>query len=321
MAKIYGKNINLKKKQNKTASTGVKSLNLKGRLGFNTIFNGSFKSKAITPPLSCIRDSATTFQLIPQDSRNFKSNQYANPFFNYLMDNSISRLKTPLSYGTVVSFDIVPTGVDNLIRMGDTFYLYHPYSFEKLQLTCDADLSATATSFKITSTSISRGLHRFPAGSFLVLDNKLSMQRLSSCLNYKKFTLSNAEYITLNSSPYTLLAAQTGFLHIPMDCTIQYIRSADEGTRYDLLIGHNTSTTIGDYWSSIGSFAYRERNNLLYQMNCATYGASGSYSTGYPLKQSGDDGTGDALKLYATSNPTSSSHIVVHLWYKSIYVL
>tara|TARA_R100000458_G_scaffold59929_1_gene72824 strand:- start:2482 stop:3447 length:966 start_codon:yes stop_codon:yes gene_type:complete len=321
VAKIYGKNINLKKQHKKNAPTGIKSLNLKGRLGFNRILNGSLKSRGQFTPPAYVVDSSTTFSNVPQTSRNFKSDRYSNPFYNYLMDNSISRLTTPLIYGTVLSFDIVPTGVDNLIRKGDTFYLYHPYSFEKLKLTSDVDMTGTTSSFKITSTTISRGLHRFPAGSFLVLDNRLAMQRLSGCLNYKKFELTNAEYTSLNSSPYTLLAAETGFLHIPTDCCIQYIRSADEMSRYSLYIGHDTSTSIGDYWGSIGSFAYRERNNLLYQMNCSTYSASGVYSTGYPLKQSGDDGTGDALKLYTSINPTSSSHIVVHLWYKSLYVL
>ena len=90
-------------------------------------------------------------------------------------------------------------------------------------------------------------------------------------------------------------------------------------TRGDLFIGHNSpSSTIGNYWGGIIDFAYRERNDLLYQMGASTYNSL-AYSTGYPLKSSGDDGTGSALTLYTSSSFTSvSSTITVLLYYKTI---
>ena len=108
---------------------------------------------------------------------------------------------------------------------------------------------------------------------------------------------------------------------MPISCYIQYIHGADEMTRGSLYIGHNaSSTSIGNYWGSIKDFVYRSRDSKLYQLGASTYGAGTSVDfVNTSLKSSSNDGRASALKLYTSANFTSSSsYIIVHLWYNII---
>jgi len=252
----------------------------------------------------------------------YKSNSDA--FGIWLRKNAITTLSGNISTtGSITQIDIRPVsnfgGGDYLLRKGDTFYIYDQFSYKNKQLTADADLLHGDVRITITSTSFIKGTDMFRDGAFIIFDNKTLVERVSNSILYKKYTLTNAEYKALRTSPYTLLAAETNKIHLPISCYIQYKHGADEMTRGSLYIGHNSpSTTLGNYWGGIVDFVYRERNDLLYQIGASTY-ASPGFSTGYPLKSDGDDGTGSALTLYTSSSFTSpTSYIILHLYYKTI---
>lgn len=266
-------------------------------------------------------DNTFTASETRTEPRNY-TEDLANPFYNYLMKNSVTRISTTLKSATTgtTTLSVIAPGSDYMIRAKDTFYLYNRKTFNSMQLTATEDLMSSQTSITIGSTNFKRSDY-YPAGSFIVADNRVLMQRAANAIEYKYFRLSNAAYKLLLTSPYTLLAADPGYLHMPISCYINYVHGADELTNTDLYIGHNSgSTTAGDYWGSLGSAFYRDRNSLLFQIGASTYGAGveADYND-IPQKSSGDNGTGDALTLYTAHNFVSaSSYIELHLYYKSI---
>ena len=254
MYKKYGKHINtnklqkgnpLKGKPSNQASGLPMRLTKKIKQLTNDIINPKRYSTYLLP--SFPTDGSTTSDLRTEPRDNNKD--VSNPFYNYLMKNCITRISTTLKSATVgtASISILAPGVDYLLRSGDTFYLYNRKTFKSMQLTCKVDLMSTDTSITITSTNFKRSDY-YMAGSFIIANNQTITQRASNAPEFKRFDLTNAEYKALQSSPFTLLAAQVGKLHIPLNATIIYNYGANELTRSDLFIGYNSlSTTIGTY--------------------------------------------------------------------------
>ena len=329
MYKKFGKHINtnklqkgnpLKGKPSNQASGLPMRLTKKIKQLTNDIISTKRYSTYLLP--SFPTDGSTTSNLIREPRDNNKD--LSNPFYNYLMKNCITRISTTLKSATTgtTSISILAPGVDYLLRKGDTFYLYNRKSFKSMELTADADLMSTDTSITITSTNFKRSDY-YMAGSFIIANNQTTIERVSNAPEFKRFNLTNAEYKALQSSPYTLLAAETGKLHIPINCTILYNHGADEMTMSDIYIGHNaTSSTIGEYWASIADAFYRDRNSQLYQLSPGIYGAgSSSDHANIPLKSNRNNAVGLALKLYGATNFTSaSSTITVLLYYKTIVI-
>ena len=324
--KKYGKNINTDKLQkskplNGNPSNQISSMPLPLSNKIKDIDNSIIDPK---------RYSTFTSTSYPTDGTALSPNQrtprdypkdLANPLYNYFFKNSITRLSLTLKSVTTgtTSINIVAGVEDFSIRKGDEFYIYNNKNFKSIKLTADADLFHSDTTITITATNFKRSDY-YPAGSFILPNNKKSIQSISNGIEYKKYTLTNAQYKTLYSSPYTLLAAEAGSIHLPISCYIQYIHGGDEMVRSNLYIGHNVSTLIGKYWASILNFAYRNRDSMLFQMGASTYGAGlGSDNAKIPLKINNSDGTNIALKLHSSLNFTSTgSYIKVHLYYKTI---
>ena len=322
MPKPYGKNINMHKKANKRPSNSKKSpreFNFISKTNNTTIKNDLYyRPYKFQVPRG---EGETSTQFATKNNRN---PAYNNPFYLWLLDNAIAQIKQQIKPGAATSIDIanpdLKLGADYLLRKGDYFWIYNRKNYYSMRLQCDGDVLDTATSISIVSTTF-KIENKLPAGSLIVPDFQIMTERVSNTPLLKRFNLTNTEYKNLRTSPYTLLPAETGKIHIPINCTILYNHGADEMTRGSLYIGHNSpSSTLGNYWGGITDFAYRERNDLLYQMGASTY-ASPGYSIGYPLKSDGDDGTGSALTLYTSSNFTSaSSTITVLLYYKTIVI-
>jgi len=327
MARQYGKRINLHKEQNKPTSSQVSKINLKSlksllRNNNRSIKQGRYGRAGIANTFR-ISGTSSTDKFLWNDGGKSLSDMpsLSNPFYNYLQTACIGRLKIPQCSNTTgtTSLSITSAKLDNLIKKGDKFYLCNPSKFYFKELTCDADLLASDNSITITSTNFTTS-DWFPAGSLLVADNQKAMQTTANAIEYKKFTLTNAQYKTLQSSIYTLLPPSAGKIHLPISCYIQYIHGGDEMTTADLYIGHNRSTIVGDYWGSIDRAFWRIRDNQLLQLGASTYGAGASGNfVAIPIKCRSTDGTGKALELYTTSNFTSAgSYIKVHLYYKTI---
>lgn len=328
MAKKYGKNINFLKKQTPQPSTQVSGVPLQSLIGLSNLSKAvTLKGKGVQKGTPTMPRGGNWFEGSSSTNgafltkRDYFDNQKSSPFYNYLIENCIARTKTPIYDGTLASLNIIPTGVDNLLKKGDTFYIFNTNTFRSTQLTADDDLTSTATLVRFSSTVFTKADY-YPSGSYIIADNKKQIKKVSEGLVYKKFTLTNAEYTALNTTPYTLLTGLTNYIHMPVSCYIQLIHGADEMTTADLYIGHTSgSTTVKDYWASLDRAFYRERNNVLIQLGASTYGAGSS--TGYqsiPTKSKDDDARGDSLYLYSTSDFTSASNIIVlHLWYQTIY--
>ena len=331
MAKPYGKSINFLKKLTPRPSTQVSGTPWKSIKGVTSLFKAvTLKGRGNRHGIPSmprggqwLLDSSghTTAGKTVTVQDYYNNTNLNNPFYNYLIENSIARTTSTIIGGTTLtSIKVIATGVDNLLKRGDTFYLYNTSTFRCMKLTALNDLTATGTSITIASTTFKMS-QMFSTGSYIIADNKQQIKRVSEGLQYKKYTLTNAEYKALNSTPYTLLDGTTDYINMPISCYIQYIHGADEMTRGSLYIGHNASSVlIGDYWGSVGDLAYRARNNQLYQIGASTYSAEPtSRYKNTPLKSNSNDGRASALKLYTSANFTSaSSYIIVHLWYNII---
>ena len=316
----YGKRINTQKKYKNPPSTQVSGMDIKSLHTLKRLAGVKFKNKknlGVQPNFlgdGTYKNPALTATYGPSLS---------NPFYNYLLSNCITRTKSYInSSGASIGFDIIATGRDFMLRKGDSFYIYDPYTFFSKKLTCDVDLLGTATNLRFTSTTFNKGKDKFSSGSFILADNKEIVERANNSLQYKKIELSNADYKNMGLAPQVLLSGESNRIHLPVSCYIQYIHSGDdEMTVANLYIGHTSgSTTVGNYWGSIKSAFYRARNSLLFQIGGSTYaaGTSANYAT-TPMKSSGDDASGDDLLMYTSTNFTSaSSTINVHLWYKTI---
>ena len=329
MAKKYGKNINFLKKQTPQPSTQVSGVPLQSLSGLSNLSKAvTLKGKGVRKGTPTMPRGGNWFEGSSSTNgafltkRDYFDNQKSSPFYNYLIENCIASTKTPIYDGTLTSLNIIPTGVDSLLKKGDTFYIFNTNTFRSTQLTADDDVNSTSTLLRFSSTVFTKADY-YPSGSYIIADNKQQIKKVSEGLLYKKFTLTNAEYTALNTTPYTLLAGVTNYIHMPFSCYIQLIHGADEMTQADLYIGHDSSsTTAGDYWASMDSTNfYRQRNNMLYQVGASSYGAGASTDfSKITSKSRSDDARGDALTLWTTADWTSASNILIlHLWYQTIY--
>ena len=320
MAK-YGKKIDTQKKFKKLPSIQSGGMNFQSISAIKQIGSPTFHNNKISQKMPVFIGESSTNRAPIIDSLSYNS-AMSNPFYNYLIENAITRTTSPLySTGAVAAFTVMATGLENLLKKGDRFFIYHPITFKNKSLIIDEDLDATTTNLRITSTTFERGRDRYPSGSFILPDYKSMTQRVSQGILYKKFTLSNAEYTSLNSSPYTLLAAVANYVHMPISCYVQYVHGADEMTSADLFIGNSSSTSIANYWGSIDRAFYRNTTDQLNQIGASTYGAGASTDfSKTPTKVRTGNAKGDALYLYTSADFTSaSSYIIVNLWYQSLY--
>tara|TARA_R100000655_G_scaffold31221_1_gene62671 strand:- start:8490 stop:9461 length:972 start_codon:yes stop_codon:yes gene_type:complete len=323
MAKRYGKNIDMHKLVNKRPSNNLISPRLRNfieKVNTTTQKNNKFYEPHRKQLPTGEGETSTHFA-----TDNNRTPGLNNPFYLWLLDNSICRIAKKIIPGAAVSIDIAnPTGHlgENLLRKGDYFYIYNNKTYQSIRLRSDLDLADNATSIRMVSNTFTIA-DIFNSGSFIVPDYKVQTQRLSNVPELKEYTLTNTEYKSLSSSPYTLLAAETGKLHIPLSATIIYNHGADEMTRADLYIGHNASlTSIGQYWSSLDEAFYRSRDSMLVQLSPGIYSAgAGTDYQMIPYKALRSTGSGLALKLYTSTNFTSaSSYIKVILYYKTIVI-
>tara|TARA_R100001443_G_scaffold113463_1_gene128215 strand:- start:8514 stop:9506 length:993 start_codon:yes stop_codon:yes gene_type:complete len=248
---------------------------------------------------------------------------YTNPFYLFLCDNAIAETSIKIKPGTHdVIYIANPTGhlgID-LLRRGDYFWIYNTITYKSVRIMCSVDLMDSGTLIKITPT-VFKFSDNFPSGSLIVPDYKVQTQRLSNVPLLKRYEITTAEYQALNSNPYTLLAGSAGILHIPLSCTIVVnIVGNPEITAYGMYVGWLRSFRPGHYWSSIDRFAYRARDNQLYQVNGDAFAASGPPAgVEIPLKSPINTTLGMPLELYADpSNPTGDIHLTVFLYYKSV---
>ena len=330
MYKSYGKNSKkIRNRRRKKPSSQSSHLSLKAIQEIQVLKKNNNKSYNRTRlgenTLPLTLDSTGTINYIPY-LKHLKVRdlpKYANPFYNYLKENAITFLTgegiTTFTTGTT-SINIKATGSDYLLRKGDKFWIYNIKNFTYKSLICNSDLKGSATSITIPSTDFNM-LDYFPGGSVIVPDNINQIQRTNSAPLFKRILLTNGEYTTLATSPYVLVTAPTNFIVMPISCYIRYVHGADEGTNYDLFIGHSNSSppsqSAGKYWGSIGNFAYRLRNSILAQIGATTMGAESSNQyRKIPVKYNASDAQGLDLRLYTSVDPTSASSTVeIFLWY------
>tara|TARA_R100001463_G_scaffold44370_1_gene92206 strand:+ start:348 stop:1337 length:990 start_codon:yes stop_codon:yes gene_type:complete len=329
MSKLYGKRLEWSKKMGTRPSTQVNKMNLKNLLRLTSL-GQSFKNKRQYGGMNGIPkapiNGGVARNLIPDVLKNWDVDKRASisgPFYNYLLDNCITTTDEHLTTNqTKTSITINAASFDRMLKKGDTFYIVCRKSFNMKQLTCDADLLHGTTSLSITSTVFTKS-DWFPQGSFIISDNKKMVEVTSNAPLFTKIELTNPQYKNLNSTPITLLSAETGVLKIPLNICVLYNHGADEMTDVDLYFGHNLSTTIGQYWASISKFAFRSRDSMLFNFGSESYGAESTadrYSI-TNLKSARNNGVGLAFKVYTSVNPTSaSSTITIYINYMKINV-
>jgi len=249
-----------------------------------------------------------------------------SPFKKWLHENCVSRIKKAIRHGTHTSLTLAGTPShkgtkDYAIRKGDTFFVYDSQTYKHMKLTAESDLLSTSTTLS-TSSFVVRHQQHFASGSYIMPDFNIITERASNSIQMKRFDLTNAEYKTLNTSPFELLPATTGVLHMPISCYLVLNYLSDEMVSADAYIRHNTATTTGSYWGSIENFCYRSRYSQLYQMGASTYGAGSSLDfANTPIKSGKNNGVGLPLELYATADFTNSSNtLTIVLYYKSMYL-
>lgn len=249
-----------------------------------------------------------------------------SPFKKWLHENCVARIKKAIRNGTHTVLNIAGTPSqkgtkDYAIRKGDTFYVYDSQTYKHIKLTAQSDLLSTSTTLSTNSFTIKHQQH-FASASYILPDFNIITERASNSIQMKRFDVTNAQYKTLNNSPFELLPATTGVLHMPISCYIVLNYASDEMVNADAYIGHNRSTTIGEYWGSIDRFAYRSRYSQLFQIGASTYGAGSSLEfSRTPIKSGQNNGVGLALELITTSNFTNPGNtLTILLYYKSIYI-
>jgi len=174
---------------------------------------------------------------------------------------AITELSASVS-GTVTSLSINVTSFD-IIKANDKLILVHPVTGVASDIQATEDVKATDTSISIASVTLYS-----PSGSFIMFQEEfLNYFVRGGTITYKT-TIANADYKTLNTSPVTLVAGQTGLVMIPVNLLIitsGYSSDEENNDRY-LYCGHSTSTLGGRYWDSIRSFNYRVRSNSTWNM-------------------------------------------------------
>ena len=233
MAKPYGKNINLHKKDNKRPSNNKRSpreLDFISKTNNTTIKNDLYyRPYKFQVPRG---EGETTTSFAVNNNRN---PSYNNPFYLFLLDNTICQIKDRIKPGATTSINIAnPTGHlgINLLRKGDYFWIYDRRTYRSIKLQADADLADNATNITIVSKTFTIN-DKMIAGSLVVPDYKVQTQRLSNVPNFKKYELTQSQYQNLNTSPLVLLPAQSNILHIPLSATLVYKHDSDESTRAD----------------------------------------------------------------------------------------
>ena len=172
----FGKKINIKKKFQNLPSTQSSGMPLKSISGIARINNvrynkhGQIGFLTSRPPAG----SGPTPTQFAIDKDNTQGAGTVNPFYIYLLKNAIARTTNPINSTTSTGrIDIVPTGIDYLLKKGDTFYLYHPTTFNSAQYTNDLNLTSTSTSIRIVTESFQKGRDNFPSGSFILRNERV----------------------------------------------------------------------------------------------------------------------------------------------------
>lgn len=319
MAKPYGKNIDLHKKFNKRLPNSRRSP--KDLLFISKTNTGTTKNTRYYTPykFQLPRGGDSTTQYATNNNRN---PAYNSSFYLWLLDNAICQIKHGITPGAATSIAIanpdLKLGANYLLRKGDYFWIYNRRSFKSMRLQCDGDVLDTATSITIVSTTF-KIQDRLPAGSIIVPDFQIMTERVSNTPQLKRFDLTNTEYKNLQSSPYTLLAAEAGKIHIPLSATLIINYTSDEMTPTALYIGHNGSTTIGEYWASLDRAFWRSRNSQMVQLTPFTQGTGTFDNDTKPIISKNNNTSGLPLRLYATSNYTNTSNtLTILLYYKTI---
>ena len=168
-----GKRINIQKKFKKHPATQSSGMPFKSLCGISDINSAKFKKSRYTDtmtarPPAAIGSTPTDY---PVQNEKSQGAGQSNPFYIWLLNNSITRTTAPINStdGTVSSIDVVVSGSPNhQLTIGDTFYIYHPTTFYSKRLICDREFLATTTLLRTTSTAFQKGQDNFPSGSFIV---------------------------------------------------------------------------------------------------------------------------------------------------------
>jgi len=173
-----GKRINIQKKFKKHPSSQSSGMPLKSIKGISDINSVKFKTSRYTNTMTARPPAGTgaTPTAFPLANEKAQGAGTSNPFYIWLLNNSITRSTAPLNEtnGSYARMTIIATGTPSYkLTAGEQFYLYHPVTFKSLLLTCQVALTATDTLLRLESVSIQKGVDNFPSGSFLVKKNNI----------------------------------------------------------------------------------------------------------------------------------------------------
>tara|TARA_R100001594_G_C4034641_1_gene261983 strand:- start:493 stop:1488 length:996 start_codon:yes stop_codon:yes gene_type:complete len=171
----FGKRINPQKKFKKFPSSQTSGMPLQSIKTLSTLSGINYHIKKNCDFLSGLPPIQSTGDDYPIRDGSAYNAAVQSSFYVYLINNAITRTTAPINKtATTDRIDIVATGVDNVLRQGDSFYIYHPITFKSKRFTCERDLDGTATTLRSNSASYQRGRDNFPSGSLLVKDAKVA---------------------------------------------------------------------------------------------------------------------------------------------------
>lgn len=168
----YNKRINIQKKYKDFPSTQSSGMPIKSISNISKLNKNITNNNQMINPL--IGRPSVGTSVIPEYNNSDNVSGLVNPFYIYLLNNSITRTTIPINETASVGvIYIVNTTIDNLLKRGDTFYIYNPKNFKSILLTCALDLVTTSPIIRIISQQFYKGQDNFPSGSFIIKNTKL----------------------------------------------------------------------------------------------------------------------------------------------------
>ena len=168
----YSKKINIQKKFKKHPSTQSSGMPFKSITDVGRINSVTYKKQRYMNPMTAMPPAGTgaTPTAFPVQNDVAQGAGQSNPFYIFLLSNSIARTTEPINTtGAVTGIDVHAVGIPSYkLIAGDYFYIYHPITFKSKLLVCDRDVTATTTAIRIPSTNFQKGEDNFPSGSFIV---------------------------------------------------------------------------------------------------------------------------------------------------------
>ena len=248
MVKPYGKNINWYKKFKGRPSTQVDGTPIKAVAGVYNLkkLQKPNKTYGYLSGRPRIPVGGTTLGAGVANTGRDNSPNYVNPFYNYLLDNCITRVKTTLGTGVAAAFDIIAPAYDNQLNAGDTFYVVNPFTFNMKKLTVTDDITSTTTLLRFVGVTFTTE-DFFPSGSFIIPDFKLLTNKINKGGIYNAFVGSGtgtylvrlvtsnnwyntaAYFVSYGSGSFPVASSLTnqlrgGEFYAPVSCTVNSLQ-------------------------------------------------------------------------------------------------